>query len=317
MRDRRFSKAIVQRESVVALSWACIAPLLLIMAALVQTFPQQTATVTLLPSGPVSAAGAFSVGPSMSSHPQHTPRSAPVSRTMYNAPMGSYGGYRAPSLPTPPVASYAATLMAPPPALTTGNLNRGQAPPHLKQENRTFSAPASSLGRANHDSSSVSTATSMSSKGPSPVSSPELSPRGRPMVSKDDSTIAAGTRRTVPGNRPLSTLHLNTGAVLPFSGANLGPSRPSPERYRRGPRRSDVTGTAPGLAHTVPVGRWPAPSNASIITNGHVYDMSSPSSEVAPAASSYRQFPPSSLHRVQSSSAMGSVDRFPNPEPRV
>src|SRR5271168_2609157 len=102
------------------------------MAALVQTYPQQT-TVTMLQGRPSSSGGYAPAQPQ-----QHLgSRNAPSQK--YNASSGS-GNYR--GMPSHgPVAPYAFTST--PQLANTGGSSRQYQnhSPHLKSENRTSSAP--------------------------------------------------------------------------------------------------------------------------------------------------------------------------------
>lgn len=234
------------------------------MAALVQSFPQQTTTVSLLPTP-----GTFPVGPAIPSHSQHTPRSSATStsRSVYGAavPVSSYGPYRGQVAPTP-VTSYVAAASQPartPTGVSTaaGSMH-GQHMPHLRQENRTFSAPGIALGRLDHDGNGGGDGTAMAL--PSPSSMPSMSAaaattttatnkseftsRGLTPRSKDDSAISTGPRHPSlsSANRQLSPLNLSTTSMsLSPPAPAAGAVRPSPERYRRHPRRSENNNPSP------------------------------------------------------------------------
>ncbi|KAI9887112.1 MAG: bud neck involved protein [Watsoniomyces obsoletus] len=279
------------------------------MAALVQPFPQQSSTVTLLQQGPVAGTSAFSVGPSLPAHSQHSPRSAQVSRAIYAAPAPVYGGYRAPA------QTYAQAVSQTPPS-TAGNMIQGQSAPHLRTENRTVSAPGSvMLGRPDDSASTSASASatessSSTTSSKSPMSSPELMPRSRPTMSRDDSSIATGSRLAL-SNRPLSSINLTTSTNAPPS-VGFGPTKPAaPERYRRTNRRSEFMGQ-PG-ANVTNAGRPNnGPSGSGMVTVGHLYDLAvssvPPLHQHQQQQQQQQQLAP--IHRARSSSALGmTTDR--------
>lgn len=280
------------------------------MAALVQSFPQQTSTGALLPPGPVSAAGAFTVVPSMPSHPQHAPRSVSSSgqRTMYGGPVvGGYVGYRAPVSVTPITPYGATTTTTTTTAMRTGgNVMPSQSTPHLRPENRTFSAPGISLARPGHDPA-VENAGLSSSQTPVLMPPPELASRSRPLTTKDDSSIATGLRQAGSGNRPLSNLNLASSPTFPAPTAAMGPARPSPERYRRGLRRPEPTNGTAGTP----------PATAERPSAAQLYDLAAQSINVV-------SIPPpphptgsaAPLQRARSSSALTLHERPAQPRTR-
>ena len=234
------------------------------MAALVQSFPQQTATVSLLPNP-----GTFPVGPAMPSHSQHTPRSstASASRSVYGpaVPASSYGPYRGQVAPTP-VTSYVAAASQPARTMTgastVASSMHGQSMPHLRQENRTFSAPGTTLGRVGQNAGgggggggggaialpSPSSMPSTSAAATTTTNKSDLSSRGLTPRSKDDSAISTGPRHPSmsSANRQLSPLNLSTTAMsLPPPVPAASAVRPSPERYRRYPRRFENNHASP------------------------------------------------------------------------
>jgi hypothetical protein len=102
------------------------------MAALVQTIPQQSSTVSVLQTRPSSSSGSFAPSPQPSQ--QQNSRSSTMSWNSYNTVSGSQG-YRAGHQV---VAPYAFTGT---PSLPNSNFNtmqnRQSWTPHLRTENRT------------------------------------------------------------------------------------------------------------------------------------------------------------------------------------
>lgn len=193
------------------------------MAALVQSFPQQTSTVTMLQSRPSSTGASFSQ--------QHSiPRSQPSPRFTSSSNAGSYRGLSSAGL----VAPYAFTST---PQLTNNAaFLQNATPPHLRPQIRTVSAPNLLVGnqlpntgrgtmsaRQRFGTSSLSTSSSSSN-------SMQLGKQ-----SMDDGSIS--TRETsveVPA-RPKSTLGISSSSSMQLANSLASP-RPSPDRYRGGNR---------------------------------------------------------------------------------
>lgn len=219
------------------------------MAALVQTIPQQSGTVPVLQTRPSSSSGSFS---SPQSLPPQTSRN--MSWNSYNS-TGAYPGYR-PGHPV--VAPYAFTST---PNLASANpQNRQSWSPHLRSEHRTTSAPSVPQGSphvanvglplrfVNHPAAGSVTSSSNSS-----INS---------YRSKDDSAIPSRQSRHDPSPlRPLSTVSLaGPSSMAPSSPA----SKPFPDRYRRGNRRSENVpgGQSPTVPPTVTVDDHSSPSTS-------------------------------------------------------
>ena len=246
------------------------------MAALVQTFPQQTSTVTMLQTRPSSSSGTFSPPPQL--HQHQGSRSPQSGRTLYNVPTsaGSYRGHTS----LAPVAPYAFTTT---PTLTpSGSMQRQNQNPRLRPENRTSSAPV--LPVVPQGSQTANSVSSLSSRqrynvAPSTSPSPGLStvvPRG----TKDDTAIST---RQVPSdlpNQPLSTIDMSTSSSLLSISPQLSPAKPSPDRYRRSHRPSQPTGQYAGSA---------VPSGSGMATVGHLYTHPGQSNS-SPSLSSYQNY---------------------------
>lgn len=205
------------------------------MAALVQAYPQQSSTVTMLQTRPSSASGILQNSSQTPSHHQYPTNLA--QRNSFHGMnnglgMSNYRGHTA----VAPIAPYAFTStpsLAPP-----GQRMQG---PHLRSDQRTSSAPAvatvhSEAGNQGTRSrypapASISTTSSSSS---SDVSSP-----GQKSASRDDSVIP-GTSQVPSGNpRPHSTI------LTSSSSPNLAPPvKAAPDRYRRPNNRRAESATS-------------------------------------------------------------------------
>jgi len=192
------------------------------MAALVQSYPQQSSTVTMLQTRPSSASGILQTGPQTQTHhpypaSQHMQRNSFHGMNTGNMGMSSYRGA--------PIAPYAFT--------STPNLalpDRRTQVPHLRQDLRTSSAPSIPTFDAGYGGNrsryppkpSVSTTSSSSS---------DLSSLSHKSGTRDDSAIV-GTARVVSGTgRPHSTVFTPPPTLSPSNVST--PAKPSPDRYRR------------------------------------------------------------------------------------
>ena len=204
------------------------------MAALVQSFPQQSSTVTMLQTRPSSASGILQTS---SQTPRHQYPANPAHRQSFhgiNNAMGisNYRGHTA----IAPIAPYAFTST---PSLATP-VQRIQGP-HLRSDRRTSSAPTvASAQQGPGDTGSRSRYPAPASVSTSSSSSSfELSSVSQTSGSRDDSGIA-GIPRISSGNlRPHSTII--TSSTLPnLAPAISSPVKTAPDRYRRpNNRRAD------------------------------------------------------------------------------
>ncbi|KAN0115218.1 hypothetical protein V8E51_004762 [Hyaloscypha variabilis] len=194
------------------------------MAALVQSYPQQSSTVTMLQARPSSASGILQTGPQTQSHhpypaSQHMQRNSFHGMNSGNMGMSSYRGQT-----VAPIAPYAFT--------STPNLAlpgpRTQAP-YLRQDLRTASVPSIPTFESGYGGNrsryppkpSVSTTSSSSS---------DLSSLSHKSGTRDDSAIV-GTARVVSGTgRPHSTIFASPPTLSP---PNTSSAKASPDRYRR------------------------------------------------------------------------------------
>ncbi|KAE8449082.1 hypothetical protein EG329_008465 [Mollisiaceae sp. DMI_Dod_QoI] len=234
------------------------------MAALVQSYPQQSNTVTMLQTRPSSASGIIHTSSQTQSHHQYPANPQQMQRNSFhgmNNGMGisTYRGHTA----VTPIAPYAFTST---PNLTAPG-QRIQNGPHLRPDQRTTSAPSTSMQSADAGSTSnrsrypaapsVSTTSSSSS---------DFSSLSQKSGSKDDLVIT-GTAQVVSGSaRPHSTIITSVSAPSLSPPAVSSPVKTSPERYRRpNNRRAESSATAQGPAQA------PAASAAAMPNVMHFY----------------------------------------------
>lgn len=176
------------------------------MATLIQSFPQQSATATMLHTRPSSSSGHFQ---QVSSKHQRG-SSAPLNT--YSA--GSQGTYRGQKM-TAPVAPYAFTTT---PSLSSpsGNpLRQHPTPIHLCEEDRSASAPAATV------SSNGATVSEFPTMG----SLPDV----------DTSAAFADTDVTNMATTPTESAPRPTASDISVASV----SKPGPNRYRRVQKRSE------------------------------------------------------------------------------
>jgi hypothetical protein len=196
------------------------------MAALVQSYPQQSSTITMLQTRPSSASGILQTSSQAPSHNQYpiNPSKRNSFHGMNNA-MGvsNYRGHTS----VAPIAPYAFTST---PGLAIPS-QRIQGGPHLRSDQRTSSAPiiptlesGNATNRSRYPAAaSVSTTSSSSSS--------DLSSLSQKSGSRDDSTIS-GTTQLASGNpRPHSTIV--TSATQSLAPPAVSSVKTSPDRYRR------------------------------------------------------------------------------------
>ncbi|KAH7361000.1 hypothetical protein BKA65DRAFT_547700 [Rhexocercosporidium sp. MPI-PUGE-AT-0058] len=208
------------------------------MAALVQSYSQQSGTITMLQTRPSSASGILQNASQAQSHHQYPANPQQMKRNSVHGMSNGMGitNYRG-HTPVAPIAPYAFTST---PSLATPGQRQG---PHLRPDQRTISAPG---GMAHHAESgqnrsrypaplSVSTTSSSSSS--------NLSSLSHRSGAKDDSAIT-GTARVVSGAaRPHSiVMNSNNGSLAPPTMS--APAKPSPDRYRRPNNRRTESGSS-------------------------------------------------------------------------
>lgn len=194
------------------------------MAALVQTIPQQSGTVPVLPTRPSSSSAAFA-------SPSQTPGShyQNMSWTTFNA--GNSGTYRSGQ---PLVAPYGYT---PNLGHSSNHQHRQSWSPHLRPEHNAFSAPTVPQGPMNSSYSGSNLRVSHPAAGSVSTSNSSNS-SFRSYVSKDDSAIPSRQPRSDQPLRPLSTANLPPPSIMNISSPS-GSAKPSPNRYRRSNQRAD------------------------------------------------------------------------------
>ncbi|EAW07181.1 uncharacterized protein ACLA_018850 [Aspergillus clavatus NRRL 1] len=215
------------------------------MAALVQTIPQQSSTVSVLQTRPSSSSGSFA--PMSQSSQQQGSRVPAMSWNSYNNTVSGAQGYRAGHQVVAPYA-FTGTSNLPNPNFNNNMQNRQSWTPHMRPEHRTSSAPsvpqspAGVNSRFIHHSAAGSVSTSSSN---SSVQS---------YRSKDDSVIPSRQSGSDLPIRPLSTVNLPSPSSTSFMNISSPTvARPSPERYRRANRRAEpavgtqATVASPGL----------------------------------------------------------------------
>ncbi len=269
------------------------------MAAAVQYYPQQSSTVTMLQAPrPNSATSNFQNASHVSSH-QHLPRSSQTPRNLYNTTsvgLGA-GSYRGHTTLSPSVAPYAFTST---PGLMDGAnpLRQNPPTPHLRQENRTSSAPVIPPSQQKQNGENFAhnkpryPAPAPASSTPSSTSS-DPPARGVHVISKDDTSIPSTQRAVDLNTRPASMIGLN-GAYSNTAGLSINPPpKPSPDRYRRVNRRNEPTNSDTNIHQVNPQGGSALPSGSGMATVGHLYNHPSHANS-SPSLQSHQGFGSSS-----------------------
>lgn len=267
------------------------------MAALVQSYPQQSSTVTMLQTRPSSASGILQNSSQSQSHHQYPTNPSHMQRNSFhglNNGMGvsNYRGHTA----VAPIAPYAFTST---PSLSMPG-QRSQSAPHLQAQQRTSSAPI--IPTVQHPEASINTprsrypaAASVSTTSSS--GSSDLSSLSQKSGSRDNSAII-GTAR-VASVRPLSTIITSAGGSL-APPVVASPVKATPGRYRRpnNPRAdssissqtstaqttsaSSASSTMPNVMQFYGSNTQPATTNTNSNFNLHMPQFSRPSSTIAP-----------------------------------
>jgi hypothetical protein len=198
------------------------------MAALVQSYPQQSGTATMLQTRPSSASGILQSSSQAPSHHQYAQNISQVHRNsfhgMSNTMAANYRGHAT----MEPIAPYAFTrtpALVPTPRTASG--------PHLRADQRSSSA----LGVPTYDSGAAANRSrypaSPSISTTSSSSSSELSALGQKAGSKDDTSPAS---RTASGTPQLAMTTSAPGVTL-NPPATSTTAKASPDRYRRSNNR--------------------------------------------------------------------------------
>ena len=214
------------------------------MAALVQSYPQQSSTVTMLQTRPASASGILQPTSQSQSHHQFSSNTS-HRNSFHGIGAMQLSNYRGQS---------AMTAVAPYSFAGSAGMSMGgqwSNTPHLQSNQRTTSAPIvpnshqhdGGHGRGPRYPAQLSVSTTSSS-------SSDLSSFSHRSGSKDDSVIAGTARVATRAPRPQSTFITST------STPNLAPpilmtsGKAAPDRYRRpGNRRNDSSTNMPASSH--------------------------------------------------------------------
>jgi len=210
------------------------------MAALVQSYPQQSSTVTMLQTRPSSASGILQAS-SQNAH-QYPTNPTHGHRNSFHGLSGGIGGQTYRGQQVSPVAPYAFTNT---PSLAMPG-HKSQGAPYLRTDQRTTSAPAVHTEGGNGSRSRYPAPASISTTSSS--SSSDLSAMSHKSGSKDDSSISTASRNTITlAARPQSTMFSSPSSPS-FGAAPSSSSKPTPDRYRRpNNRRAETAPTSQGV----------------------------------------------------------------------
>ncbi|KAK3333110.1 hypothetical protein B0T19DRAFT_353421 [Cercophora scortea] len=267
------------------------------MAALVQGYPRQSGTVTMLQTRPTSASGIMS----SQNHPSHQQygHGLPQQRnSIHGLPSGAGApvAYRGNSGPVQPYAFTA-----------TPSLNPAAQWQQFRTTYRTTSTPAVpgvqsfDYGQPSAGRPRYSASVSMTNL-PSTAIIPSQTGGG----SRDDSMLSvSSSRRTAAAPRPQSA-HITTES---FSQAGLpasaGPTRVSPERYRRPAPRAPESAVSSLQSHG-PVS--PQPSGAGIPAGGMPSGSRGPPDQTLRPAQTSLANRPNSVAGPMSGSAVDDIE---------
>ncbi|TVY16199.1 Protein BNI4 [Lachnellula arida] len=222
------------------------------MAALVQSYPQSSSTVTMLQTRPSSASGILQNSSQSQSHHQYPTNTSHGQRNSFHGLNNGMGvsNYRGQTV-VAPIAPYAFTST---PSLSVLG-QRSQSAPHIQSQQQTSSAPItptvqqpeSSNNKASRSRYPAANSVSTTSSGSS-----ELSSVSQRSGSKDDSGIVGTARIASGAARPLSTVITSpSGNLAPPIAAS--PVKTTPDRYRRpNNRRADSYTTSPPSTSQTP-----------------------------------------------------------------
>ncbi|MCJ1454565.1 bud neck involved protein [Mycoblastus sanguinarius] len=275
------------------------------MAALVQSFPSPSSTITMLQSRP-SSSEAFQTG----SQGQQHQRNAQMPRNIYNTSVGGMaaGNYRG-HTSTSPISPYAFTSA---PILPSGSNPLRQHPmatPHPRLENRTASAPSVPL--AQHASQPGSATSNRPrppqvSSGSTSLGTSNANVPQQHTTAKEDHSISSSPSPTAH-SRPISSADLNASSLQVASYATVAKS--SPDRYRRNHRRAETSG---GLTLSPSTqGGSALPSGSGMATVGHLYTHPTQTSST-PSLSTYPSY-----RGAQSSPSPNVNEYHPGAQPRL
>ncbi|ESZ97672.1 hypothetical protein SBOR_1954 [Sclerotinia borealis F-4128] len=226
------------------------------MAALVQTLPQQTTTVTMLQTRPSSASGPLQPSQNQASYHQYPvsqqPRNTFHGLNNNNMATSNYRGHNSMA----PIAPYAFTSTSGPSIGGQQIQNGSQSRPEQQRTSSAPIVPTIQGGSGNPPNRSRYPA-ALSVSTTSSSSSSELSQRSG---TKDDSAIASTARVATRAPRPNSTIITSYSQSLAPPLAS--PAKPTPDRYRRpAVRRAESSNTSSSSQASGPS------SSASIMPN--------------------------------------------------
>jgi hypothetical protein len=269
------------------------------MAALVQSFPQQTSTVTILQTRPTSASGILQTSQG------HQFAAGQIHQNSYNGMNGSgpttYRGQA-----SAPIAPYAFTST---PSLTkTGD--RVSQGPHTRNDQKTNPPPTAQASEVGQPSSRTRYPIAASVSTTSSSSSSELSSGIQQNGTQDDTAITSVARVATRVTRPQSTTIATAPASLLLS-PNVTASKSSPDRYRRpAHRRAETTGQITTNLHAFPSGSA-QPSGSGMAAVSHLYAQPSQTNNMHTGSGRHDQFP--QLPSFQFSSANRASALHSNP----
>ncbi|KAI9839700.1 MAG: bud neck involved protein [Thelocarpon superellum] len=251
----------------------------------------------MLQPRPSSASGTFQTGPQGHTHPLHNPRAQAMPRNMYAHGAGGVGNYRG---QTSPAAVVPYTFSANPGLNQMHYAHPSQFNPHhLRQENRTFSAPVLPYNRPYSEvypgnghqrlptNGSVSTTSSASSSAPATSNEDASAHEDAPTTATPGAPSQSAGAVTTPSMASVPQMAL----IVPSQPT----TKPSPDRYRRVQRRAETSAAVgPAAQQQAPVaGASAVPSGSGMATVGHLYGGPAQTSGLAPtfAYQSFGTFP--------------------------
>ena len=253
------------------------------MAAMVQSFPSSTSTLTMMQPRP-SPSEPYQNG----SQAQQPQRAHHIPRNIYNTSVGGMaaGSYRG-QVSTASMGPYTFqnTTILP----NTGNPLRQHptAPSIPRLESRTASAPSVPLSLQ-----AVQQTNSTSSRPRPPQVTPISAFNPQQQILRNDASLSSTTtthQNSNSNSRPLSSLDLNPPTLQPASYATVAKS--SPDRYKRNHRRAETSGAL--SLNTSAQGGSAMPSGSGMAAVGNLYTHPVQSSST-PSLTTYRSQSPSS-----------------------
>ncbi|KAK2630043.1 hypothetical protein QTJ16_000863 [Diplocarpon rosae] len=205
------------------------------MAALIQSYPQQSNTIAMLQTRPSSASGILSTASHSQPHHQYSANPPQMQRHIVHGKSHSMGiaNYKGHTAVTP-IAPYAFTST---PSLTIPGQRQG---PHLRADQRTSSAPGT-MSHPQHTHPQHGDSGPIRSRYPAPLSvstvssssSSEISARSHISGTRDDSAIGGNVRPVSGFPRPKSSTVAASSSPGLSSPSTSSPVKPPPDRYRR------------------------------------------------------------------------------------